>query len=208
MRKPLIAALGAAASLALLAGAGSALAQNRAASGERLIAVPPGAVVLVLPAGAAPMMPAGMFDADFAFPPMPGPGAMTREIQAMMAQAEQAFVAPAWIAPDRTIPAAMEGLPAGPGVSGVFVTSVSDGSGTCTRQVTYGGGRAPRVEMFGNACGASSGSPATLPDVRTPERAARRTIEVRHRIAPALPHLIQADSRSRPAPLQVAQLRE
>lgn len=216
MRKSRAAFLGAAASLALVGGIGATYAQGQTAEQGRVIHVPPGAVVIVLPGGAMPMTPfsaasmapmalAGPEDgAASPFVATPDAAVMMRQanrmLDQMMEDAHRAFARPAWIAPDRTIEAAMPGMPQlGGSVRGVVVTSFSDGHGTCTQRVTYAGnGAAPRVEVSstGNAC-ASEAVPMASPSVRVPpRRAVPRTWQVRYRTRPAW----------RSAPVQVAQL--
>ncbi len=92
MRKFGMAAIGALASVALT---GTAIAGTPAPR-ECVIEVPPGAIVLVLPAPVSmpappvqatlPPMPAEqMVDVGFPFPPMPSPGTIIRDVNAMMA---------------------------------------------------------------------------------------------------------------------------
>jgi hypothetical protein len=180
MRSTRTALLGAVAAIALL-GAGTAFAQSGANAETRVIQVPKGAVVLVLPPGTI-FPSAGMFglpaqgpavDAGFPFAAMPDAARLIRQMNdqmnEMMSRMQRAFAAPAFTAPDRTIEAT---LPAGGNVQSVVVTSFSDGHGTCTQRITYAGnGAAPKVEVSstGNAsCPpmhtapvASPGSPTT-----------------------------------------------
>lgn len=202
MRKSTAAALGVLGIVAggLLAG-GAAFAQDTQVRHGRVIQVPPGAVVLVLPAG-TPIRSMPSFNAAFpvpAFPfaAMPSPGDMFREIEQVMANAQRAFANPAWAVQNRTIDVAM---PRGSGpYSSVVVTSVSDGHGICTQRITYAGnGAAPKVEVrsTGDACahvGMGAGMPISSPDMKAPQPR-------------SLPHTVTADSRSGLAPLQVAQL--
>ncbi len=196
MRKPNLATLGAAAALALVGTAGIAAAQTPSRAGQ-VIEVPPGAVVLILPAGAVPAMSwsGPTLDAAFPFPAMPDAARIVRQMDQMMLDAQRAFANPAWTNPDRTIEAAMQGIPAAEGpVSGVVVTSFSDGRGTCTQRVVYSGNAAaPRINVSstGNAC-ASIGGPVALPKVQPPQRSAS-------------PHALWVENRSRP--IEVAQLR-
>ncbi len=223
MRKSRAALLGAAASLALGGGVGATYAQSRNSAQGRVIHVPPGAVVIVLPGGAmpmapfsaasmiptAPMMLAGpALSAPFPFAAMPDAAAMMRQANQMLNQMLEAahggslggFAHPAWIGPGQTVEAATRGTrQLGGAVRGVFVTSFSDGHGTCTQRVIYGGnGAAPKVEVSstGNAC-ASEAVPMAAPGVQVrPQRAVPRTWQVDYRTRfPA-----------RPIPLRVAQL--
>jgi len=185
--------IGAVASAALIGSVAAGFAQSPSAQGRRLIEVPPGAVVLVLPA-------TGPLDAAFPFPDMPSPAAMIRQMDQMMADMQRSFGSPAWIDPNRTIDAALRDMPQANGaVSGMVVTSFSDGHGTCTQRVTYtGNGAAQTVQVSstGDACG-SAGMPAAGPGVGAPEIMAPNH---------AAPHLIQVQNHSRPvAPLTYAQ---
>jgi hypothetical protein len=194
MKASRTALIGAVASAALLGTAAAGFAQSPTSQQGRVITVPPGAVVLVLPAGA---VAAPAFDTGFGFPDMPSPVAMIRQMDQMMADMQRSFAS---FDPNRTIEAAMGGPPpaAGP-VAGVVVTSFSDGHGTCTQRITYkGDGSAPVVQVAstGDAC-ASAGLPAATPAVQTP------TLPTP---AHPGPHLIQVRDNTRPAaPLVYAQ---
>jgi hypothetical protein len=198
MRKPTLAAAGAAAALALVGSAGIAAAQNPSRA-SRAIEVPPGAVVLVLPAGSMPATSwsGPMVDAAFQFAAMPDMSRMIRQMDQMMLDAQRAFANPAWTDPARTIEAAMRQMPAAEGpVSGVVVTSFSDGRGTCTQRVVYSGnGAAPKVNVSstGNAC-ASIGHPVALPKAQPPQRALP-------------PHTLWVENRLPVRPIEVAQAR-
>jgi hypothetical protein len=203
MRKFTTALLGAAASAAMLTASAAAFAQTGPAPRTRVIQVPEGAVVLVLQPGQMQTMPfaAPAFDTDIAFPAMPDPLTMIRQMDAqmdqMMAQTRAAFGAQ-----NRLVEAAMNGMPVtGPGVRSVVVTSFSDGHGTCTRRVVYGGdGAAPKVEVSatGNAaCGPAgimpgattpAAAPSFAPQPQAPAPAApppTRTWRVENRVQPA-----------------------
>lgn len=182
--------IGAAASVALLGTAAAGFAQSPSSQQGRMIAVPPGAVVLVLPAGA---VQAPAFDTAFPFADMPSPVAMIRQMDQMMADMQRSFANPGWLDPNRTIEAAMQGLPqTGGPVAGVVVTSFSDGHGTCTQRITYkGDGSAPVVQVSstGDAC-ASAGvptAPTAAPEVQTPSHAPPHLIQVRDNTHPAAP---------------------
>jgi hypothetical protein len=174
--------IGAVASVALLGTAAAGFAQSPLPQPGRVIAVPPGAVVLVLPAGA---VQAPAFDTAFPFPDMPSPVAMIRQMDQMMANMQRGFANTGWLDPNRTIEAAMPGMPQpGGAVAGVVVTSFSDGHGICTQRITYkGDGSAPVVQVSstGDAC-ASAGapvSPSAAPEVQMPSHAAPHLIQVR-----------------------------
>lgn len=97
---------------------------------------------------------------------------MDREIRGMLAQARAVANAPLWlVGPGPQIQQALETLPAGAGVSGVVMTSMSGPSGTCSRTVTYSsraGGAPPvvRVSSSGNDCRAVG--PGVTPPVMQP----------------------------------------
>ncbi len=208
MRMVRTALLGAVAAAALIGGVGAASAQSNPggnpANETRVIQVPKGAVVLVLQPGAMSAMPMSAMPM-MPFPAMPDPVAMLRRMDAqmdaqmarmnqLMEVSERAFADPAFLAPDRTIEAAMHELPmTGAGMRGVVVTSFSDGHGTCTRRVTYGGdGATPKIEVSatGDASCGPAGSlpgatrPAASPDIQTPQPAAPRTWRVENRVPP------------------------
>jgi hypothetical protein len=198
MPNPRTAAFAGLAALGLCCAASTAIAQSP--TRERVIEVRPGTTVIIVPAGASlNAAPVGaMFDSAFPAPAMPDPAAMFREVDAMMNRMERAFAMPAWTDPARTWQAGMHTFPAGEGLAGVVVTSVSDGRGTCTQRITYrGNGAAPIVNVSGTggacaALGAPAGSrelsvPAVSP--RLPEPAAPphavRTWEVQNRVRSA-----------------------
>jgi hypothetical protein len=189
MSAPRSALIGAMASAALLAGTAAGFAQNSAPEGSRLIAVPPGAVVLVLPAGAV-AGPAQ--DVAFPFPDMPPPFAMMRQMDQMMADMQHDFALQA--AALRDAPEGALRQVGGP-VAGVVVTSFSDGHGTCTQRITYrGDGSAPVVQVSstgGNAC-AGAGLPAGGPAIQAPDHAPPHLIQVRDHARPAPPPLVYA----------------
>jgi hypothetical protein len=161
------AVIGALASVGFLGSVVAGFAQTPGSQqGSRMIEVPPGAVVLVLPAGAvaAPAFP---------FPDMPSPVAMIRQMDQIMADMKHGFA---------TQEAALRSLSGTDGgVTSVVVTSVSNGHGTCTQRVTYAGnGAAPIVQVSstGDAC-ASAGMPAVTPGVQAPAGGAPHVIQVR-----------------------------
>jgi len=112
--------------IALLATAGAAGAQQ-------VISVAPG-VVLVIPAAA----------------PMPDPMAMIQQMNAQMAQMQQAATMPAGTA----------------SYSSVVVTSFTDGTHSCTEQITYPSASSAekiQVSETGNACGSLGVTPGAQP---------------------------------------------
>ncbi len=179
MSKTRIAAIGAVASLALLAGVGAAVAQNARTSQGRVIEVPPGSIVVVLPGGA--MTPASFgfaplagptLDAAFPMPALPDPGALFRQVDQMMADMQRAFSSHSWMRADGTTEAALREA-AGP-VEGMMVTSFSNGHGVCTKRVVWSGnGAAPKVNVSstGDAC-AAEGQPVESQPVPQPTHAA------------------------------------
>ena len=93
---------------------------------------------------------------------------MDRDIGRMLADARAMTNAPLWlVGSGPQVQQALERLPAGAGVSGVVMTSVSGPAGTCSQTVTYssrGEGAPPVVwvSSSGNDCG------AIAPGVRPP----------------------------------------
>jgi hypothetical protein len=147
--------IAAVASVALLGTAVAGFAQSPAPQGSGTIEVPPGAVVLLLP-------------------DMPSPVAMIRQMDQMMANMQRSFA--------MQDAAMRDSLQTGGSMTGVVVTSFSNGHGTCTRRITYGGNGAPpvvQVSSTGDAC-ASAGLPATAPEIQAPKPAAPRLIEVQN----------------------------
>ena len=206
--------VGALASAALLGSVAAGFAQSPSAQHGRLIEVPPGAVLIVLPAGGAPVTTISVTPCadEFAFPAMPSAAAMIHEMDQMMADMQRAFLPPAWFSPDRVIEAATRGLPSvsGPFAS-VVVTTFSDGRGTCTERVIYDGhGAAPKMQVAssGTAC-AAVGLPAQQPGTPLQQAAPQHLFQVKavHPAAPA-PRLIQVQDRSRTVPLVYAQAGE
>jgi hypothetical protein len=151
--------LGACLALSLAAHAGSALAGP--SSDTPTITVPPGAVVLILPAADAVTMsstPAGTV--------LPAGDPLLRMVAEqdammghMMAKMNAAFAQPMWPTQmDQMIRAAFGTMPANAAGSGVIFTSISGGPGVCSERVTYaypGNGAKPQVTMSrsGDACG-------------------------------------------------------
>jgi hypothetical protein len=183
--------IAAVASVALFGTAAAVFAQSPAPQGSRTIEVPSGAVVLVLPAGSV----AGpAFDTGFPFPDMPSPVAMIRQMDQMMANMQRGFAMQE--AAMRDLPQIGDGV-AGGAVSGVVVTSFSNGHGTCTQRITYSGnGAAPIVQTSstGDGC-AGTGTPASSPELPAPK--------------PAAPHLIEVQNHThKSAPLVYAQAKE
>ncbi len=121
---------------ALLAGAGTAYAQQ-------VISMAPG-VVLVLPAGTAPAMP--------------DPVAMMQQMDAQMAQMNAMMQAQLQQA--STMPAATGSY------SSVVVTSFTDGTHSCTEQISYPSANSAekiQVSETGNACASLGVTPGAQP---------------------------------------------
>jgi hypothetical protein len=149
--------LGACLALPLAAWAGTALAGQPQTA--RTITVPPGAMVLIVPAGA----PASGF-VPVARQPAADPmlqliAQQDAMMHDMMAEMDAAFAQPMFPHMDQMIQAALRGtpLPAGAG-NGVVFTSVSNGPGVCIERMDYvypanGGKPQVAVSRSGNACG-------------------------------------------------------
>jgi hypothetical protein len=161
------------------------MAHANSARAERIIRVPAGSVVLVLP-GAAPnlaldsaVLPA--FPADFPMlRMMAAQDAMMRQMMQQVRQLDRMTMA--MPDPAQTINAAMAGMPrlrVAPGTS-VVTTMVSNGRGVCRETITYRitpNGMQPQAHVVqsGNDCGALTatgpiGATQTLPSVPTPRR--------------------------------------
>lgn len=165
--------LGACLALPLIA-AGSAVAAPP--TGSRTITVPPGAVVLILPAattaGTSPFTaPAALPAGDPMLQLVAEQDAMMRD---MMAQMDAAFAQPMFPSMDRMIQAALRGTqPPGQGGTTVF-TSVTSGPGVCSERVVYAypanGGKS-RVTMTrsGDACGPIGGAGRQMISQPAPE---------------------------------------
>jgi hypothetical protein len=116
--------------------------------------VPPGATLVLVPATRA---------APVDFPVARMIAQQDAMMQRMMADMDSLMAMPL-PDPQQMIRSVMNGIPQiGPG-SGVVVTSITTGNGTCTQTITYGpqpNGGAPVVKTSssGNACGALGSSP-------------------------------------------------
>ena len=130
------------------------------------VAVPPGFTAVLVPDAAAPI--------DVPMPP--DPALMIPQMNALFAQVEQTeaavqaqFVAMQNVAPE----------------SGVTVTTISDGSHSCTERITYpGNGAQAQVQLTSTANGCALAGmgpaiPAALPNAATPAPAQPRLIEAR-----------------------------
>jgi hypothetical protein len=174
--------------VAVLAGVGLARAQS--APPAELVAVPPGFTVVMVPAGAGAPMPMPMMA-------MPDPAALLAQADAMMAAAQQAAFAAQGAG--GVVPAALRQMPAVNGnVAGVMVTTVSDGSSTCTERVVYpaNGGKA-QVTASGNGCDQAANLPGTTETV-APAAVAPPGVAPALQVAPkpavAAPRLVVADN--------------
>jgi hypothetical protein len=153
----------------LLAAAPAVAAQP---DGGHYVWVPPGATAIVVPA--APATPI-----DF---PVARMVAQQEALMNRMFADMDSLMATAFRAPDQMIRSVMQGMPQVAPGSGIVVTSVTTGRGTCTQTITYGypgnGGQpVTRVSSSGNACGAIGSSmptevtqpaPGPRPNVPTP----------------------------------------
>ncbi len=132
------------------------------------VAVPPGFTAVLVPDGAAPI--------DLPMPP--DPALMIPQMNALFAQVEQnaAALQAQFVAMQNAAPA-----------SGVTMTTISDGSHSCTERIIYpGNGAQAQVQLTStaNGCalaGIGQPTPAALPNA-TPQ-------------APAQPNLIVAQAR-------------
>jgi hypothetical protein len=169
MKKRQQAILGTILAVPFLCAAGSASAAPPAA--DHYVYVPPGATVVVLPAPAMTAMPVAVTEAPMVFPVARMIAQQNAMVQRMIADMNAMFAMP-MPDPQELIEAAMRGMsPAGPAI-GVFVTSVSSGSGVCSETVTYGSpasGGMPEVHVTrsGNGCGTVT-MPAPASPVATP----------------------------------------
>lgn len=140
--KPLIVTLVGGA--ALLAGPLAAQAQPAA----EWVAVPPGFTAVLLPDDAA------------AAPLMPDPAAMIQQMNALLTQAEQNAA---------TLQTQFVFIPSAIPEAGVMITTISDGSHSCTERITYpGSGGEAQVQLTStaNGCalaGLARGTSAVLP---------------------------------------------
>ena len=133
------------------------------------VAVPPGFTAVLLP------------DADASNVPLPpDPALMIPQMNALFAQVEQNEAA---------LQAQVVAMQSAAPESGVSITTISDGSHSCTERITYpGNGAQAQVQLTStaNGCalaGLGQATPAVLPNAT--------------RQAPAQPGLIEAQARSR-----------
>ncbi len=134
----------------LLAAAPAVAAQP---SGGHYVWVPPGATLVLVPS--APATPVD-------FPVAQMVAQQEAMMQRMFADMDQ-LMATAIPDPDRMIRSVMQGVPQMSPGSGLVVTSITTGNGTCSQTITYGypgNGSRPTVKVSssGNACGALKGS--------------------------------------------------
>ncbi len=169
MPSPRTVFLAAVAGLALL-GAGTAFAQSDSSTETRVIQVPKGAVVLVLPPGTLvppAAMPGPVFGLGFPFVQMPDTAALVRQqMDQMTSRMQHLFTDPAFTGPHQVVQV-------GGDVNSIVVTSFSNGHGTCTRIVTSTGDvAAPKVEVRTTgdaaACDTAHVAPTSSPGVRNP----------------------------------------
>jgi hypothetical protein len=151
--------LGACLALPVAAYAAHALAQSAAqpAPGGHVVYVPPGAVVLVVPGPQAVGFP-GMALQPSDFPVAHMIAEQEASMQHMLADMNSLMLH-AMPDPQQMIRSVMDGAGTGAAGSGVIMTSVSSGSGSCSETITYGavganGQKQVKVTRSGNACGA------------------------------------------------------
>ena len=158
--------------LAILLGGAALLSAHVAAQAQpaaQWVAVPQGFTAVFLPDDAAPIN----------MPLLPDPAAMIQHLNAMLAEAEQnaAALQTQFVGTENTGPEA-----------GVMITTVSDGSHSCTERITYSGaGVQPQVQLTSTANGCAlagfgRATPAQLPNA-APQ-------------SPAQPKLIQAQAKT------------
>jgi hypothetical protein len=149
--------------------AGTALAQ--AQSAPQWVAVPPGFTAVLVPENAAAPT----------LPPMPDPQAMIAQMNALMAQAQQN--ADTMQAQFLSMQNNQNGAPA---AAGVVITTISDGTHSCTQRITYpGNGGQPAIQLTSTANGcvlngmgpSAPATPVLLPDITKPAPAAPALIE-------------------------------
>ncbi|HXA26811.1 MAG TPA: hypothetical protein VNW90_31350 [Acetobacteraceae bacterium] len=155
MRKGSVALFGACLALPLIIGAGAAGAAQP--DGGRYVYVPSGAMVVFLPLPAATVSPRQALATFGDFPVT----RMIAEQDAMMRHmmADMDSLMASLPDPQQMIRSVMNGMPQAVPGSGVVMTSLSSGNGTCSETITYGypaNGGQPRVHVSrtGNACGA------------------------------------------------------
>jgi hypothetical protein len=152
-------------SAALLTGPWAAQAQ----SGGQWVNVPPGFTAVVLPDNAAPIN----------LPLMPDPAAMIQQMNMLLAQAQQnaAELQAQFVSMQNTMPE-----------TGEMITTISDGSHSCTERITYpGDGTQAQVHLTSTANGcALAGLGQSMPAL-SPNTAPR---------SPSTPKLIEARAAS------------
>lgn len=153
--------LGACLALPLMAGAAGAAQPD----GGRYIYLPPGAMVVVLPGPGVSVMPHQTLAAPADFPVAHMIAEQQSMIRSMMADMDSMMAMP-MPDPQQMIRSVMQGMPQVAPGSGIVMTSMSSGNGTCSRTITYGypaAGGQPQVKVTqtGDACGAlpSPGGP-------------------------------------------------
>lgn len=155
MRKGSVALFGACLALPLIMGAGAAGAAQP--EGGRYVYVPPGAMVVFLPLPGATVSQRQTLAEPVGFPVARMIAEQDAMVRHMMADMDSLMAS--LPDPQQMIRSVMDGMPrAAPG-SGVVMTSLSSGNGTCSETITYRyppNGDQPRVHVSrtGNACGA------------------------------------------------------
>ncbi len=143
--------------------------------GGHYVYVPPGAMVVVVPGYGAAAMPNPTEAVPTDFPVARLVAQQESMMRRMMADMDSMMAMP-MPDPQQMIRSVMQGMPqVGPG-SGVVITSVSSGNGTCSQTVTYGtpgddGRPVVKVTQAGDACGSlgPSGPIGVTQTVPTPQ---------------------------------------
>jgi len=125
--------------------------------GGRYVYIPPGAMVLVLPGPGVAALPGQAMPMAADFPVARMIAEQDSMIRRMMADMDSLMAT--LPDPQQMIRSVMNGVPQPMAGSGIVVTSISSGNGTCSETITYGSpnaGGQPRVKVTrtGNACGA------------------------------------------------------
>jgi len=160
MNRVCSALLGACLALPVAAYADQAMAAQP--DGGHYVYVPPGAMVMVLPAPGVAALPNQAMPVPADFPVARMIAEQDSMIRRMMADMDSLMATPL-PDPQQMIRSVMDGMRQPMPGSGIVVTSISTGNGTCSETITYGSpaaGGQPQVKVTrtGNACGAITSS--------------------------------------------------
>jgi hypothetical protein len=154
--------------------------------GGRYVYVPAGATVVVLPGPGVAVLPHQTAVAPVDFPVARLIARQEAMMRRMMADMDS-LMTTSMPDPERMIRSVMQGMPMGAPGSGVVMTSMSSGNGTCSRTITYGypaDGGQPQVKVTqtGDACGAiiPSGAPIGVMQAVPPVPPAPVQVAPRH----------------------------